>query len=372
MKSSQIFMFLLLLSFLIIKNQSTDETDIPTEFEPSDTSPLDTSGNGTEPVTDTIPDTVPPGTEAPLIILLGFSTFIATTYTPKKPSYTVYTFVIYFYRMRGNGTLNTRLSFTITITYIDTFLRQLQSVDKNVPVDCVADPSKKNGDEDMLPFLCNFESNKTLNTVKSNDDYNFGNQTVTYEISSQANETSNHINLQTSTRFPSYFTLNETTFKVFGQNFSFNGFMKKQLNNTDKVVYLAFDEGKGAGILKNVTCGIVPQAEKNYRLDCYSEDPIDAALEGVSGNIDDPYKVLLILMKDGQPQRIVTGANYQSLYKRDSSSGLSGGAIAAIVIAFVIALIALAIIVMMCKKTANVPAPFQESTLGINTNSINQ
>ena len=57
------------------------------------------------------------------------------------------------------------------------------------------------------------------------------------------------------------------------------------------------------------------------------------------------------------------------LYNRGSSCGLSGGAIAGIVIACVIALLAVAIGAMLCRKT-NVPAPFQESILGVNTSNM--
>jgi hypothetical protein len=407
MKDYKIFIIILLLSFIIIKNQSTDESyesENPTYNEPTDTLPIDTSDvsvNGTESdttssqVPDTtssqVPDTtsfpspdttsfpVPPSTESPLIILLGYSGF--KHLRNNGPRIVVYEFYVYFYRIRGQGTPGRILTFTINIIYYLRLLRQLQGMDADVPVNCTANDKKNNGDEDMFPFQCNFESNRTLNTVKSNDNYKFGDGNVSYIISSQANASSNFINEQTNENFPSYYTLNETTLNVSGLDFTFNGIMQikePKLEENDKQVLLAFDIGRGEGVLKNVSCQIVPhqiiiqenKTYRNYSLECSSDDSINAELNGVSGNIND-YKVLLVLMKD-EHTKLVTGANYESLYKRGSSSGLSGGAIAAIVIAFVIALIALAIIVMMCKKKVNVPAPFQESTLGINTNSISQ
>ena len=95
MKDYKIFIIILLLSFIIIKNQSTDESyesENPTYNEPTDTLPIDTSTvsvNGTESDTTSsqVPDTtsfpspdttsfpVPPSTESPLIILLGYSGF---------------------------------------------------------------------------------------------------------------------------------------------------------------------------------------------------------------------------------------------------------------------------------------------------------
>ena len=80
----------------------------------------------------------------------------------------------------------------------------------------------------------------------------------------------------------------------------------------------------------------------------------------------------MIYTADNETDWLNTGINHQKLYKRGSSSGISGGAIAAIVIAFVVALIAIAIVATMCRKKSVAAAPFEESTLGINTNSISQ
>ena len=90
------------------------------------------------------------------------------------------------------------------------------------------------------------------------------------------------------------------------------------------------------------------------------------------GTMVDNGNQVMIYMADDETDWLNTGINHQSLYKRGSSSGLSGGAIAAIVISFFVALIAIAIIAMMCRKQKTVAAPFQESTLGIATNSISQ
>ncbi len=74
-------------------------------------------------------------------------------------------------------------------------------------------------------------------------------------------------------------------------------------------------------------------------------------------------------MRPGTDEILNTDSNYIGYYNKGSSSGLSGGAIAWIVIASVIALLAFAIGVMLCRKP-KVPAPFQESTLGINISNI--
>ena len=104
-----------------------------------------------------------------------------------------------------------------------------------------------------------------------------------------------------------------------------------------------------------------------------AEESIVAPLNGVMGVISQTGKKLLIYMGDGEKNILNTGVNYQSLYKRtNSNSGLSGGAIAGIVIACVVALIALAVVAIMCRQKDDIKAPFDDSSLGIKTNSINQ
>ena len=252
-------------------------------------------------------------------------------------------------------------------------------MDADVPVNCTANDKKNNGDEDMFPFQCNFESNRTLNTVKSNDNYKFGDGNVSYIISSQANASSNFINEQTNENFPSYYTLNETTLNVSGLDFTFNGIMQikePKLEENDKQVLLAFDIGRGEGVLKNVSCQIVPhqiiiqenKTYRNYSLECSSDDSINAELNGVSGNIND-YKVLLVLMKD-EHTKLVTGANYESLYERGSSSGLSGGAIAGIVIACVVVLVGAAVAVIMLRKPSSAPIDNTTSVANLGNDNV--
>lgn len=86
-----------------------------------------------------------------------------------------------------------------------------------------------------------------------------------------------------------------------------------------------------------------------------AEDGISAPLNGLMGIISPNGKRLLIYMGKGEDTTLNTGINHQSLYKRgNSSGGLSSGAIPAIVIACVVALIALAVIPMMCRKPGSI------------------
>ena len=105
-----------------------------------------------------------------------------------------------------------------------------------------------------------------------------------------------------------------------------------------------------------------------YELDCLAEQSIIAHLNGVNG-ITNSREKIIIYMNPGQDDILNTGNNYMGLYNRGSSSGLSGGAIAGIVIACIVALICITIGVMICRKP-NIPSSFQDSQLGANTNNI--
>ena len=219
-------------------------------------------------------------------------------------------------------------------------------------------------------FPC--DSNRNFSAVISQNDFQFENQTnVTYQISSFANYTFKDISKQ---RFPlgDVIVLNNTVLEDNGLKFTLTGNITDYIDSNENEVVLSFDED-GNGSIKNATCTINPQGGSIYELDCMAEDSIVAPLNGVMGVIPQTGKRLLIFMGDGESTILNTGVNHQSLYKRNNShSGLSGGAIAGIVIACVIALIVFAVVVIICRKPCNVTAPYEETTLGIKTNSFNQ
>jgi len=331
--------------------QSSDENE-------SNNSEMDSdSKNQTSPV---ITDPVqPPNYPPPLIILTGYGLF--------QRRITIVVFVVYFKRISGYNVLSRRLTFHVNIFYF----RSLRLLQEEVLAEC----TRFTGDEDdNLQYNCTIpcDPNKNFSAVVSQNDFQFENQTnVTHQISSFANVTSKDISKQIAP-FGNVVVLNNTFLEENGLKFTLTGNITDYLDSNEKEVVLSFDED-GKGNIKNVTCAIYSLRGNIYELDCMVEDGISATLNGVMGIISPNDKRLLIYMAEGEDTIINTGINHQSLYKRgNSSGGLSGGAIAAIVIATVVALIALAVIAMMCRKQGDVSGPFQESTLGINTNNISQ
>lgn len=380
MKVLELFLLLLLFSISlefknngIIRKLQTDESSdseiyseessLSDDYQSSDenesnNSEMDSdSKNQTSPV---ITDPVqPPNYPPPLIILTGYGLF--------QRRITIVVFVVYFKRISGYNVLSRRLTFHVNIFYF----RSLRLLQEEVLAEC----TRFTGDEDdNLQYNCTIpcDPNKNFSAVVSQNDFQFENQTnVTHQISSFANVTSKDISKQIAP-FGNVVVLNNTFLEENGLKFTLTGNITDYLDSNEKEVVLSFDED-GKGNIKNVTCAIYSLRGNIYELDCMVEDGISATLNGVMGIISPNDKRLLIYMAEGEDTIINTGINHQSLYKRgNSSGGLSGGAIAAIVIATVVALIALAVIAMICRKPGGVAAPFQESTLGINTNNITQ
>ena len=380
MKVLELFLLLLLFSISlefknngIIRKLQTDESSdseiyseessLSDDYQSSDenesnNSEMDSdSKNQTSPV---ITDPVqPPNYPPPLIILTGYGLF--------QRRITIVIFVVYFKRISGYNVLSRRLTFHVNIFYF----RSLRLLQEEVLAEC----TRFTGDEDdNLQYNCTIpcDPNKNFSAVVSQNDFQFENQTnVTHQISSFANVTSKDISKQIAP-FGNVVVLNNTFLEENGLKFTLTGNITDYLDSNEKEVVLSFDED-GKGNIKNVTCAIYSLRGNIYELDCMVEDGISATLNGVMGTISPNDKRLLIYMAEGEDTIINTGINHQSLYKRgNSSGGLSGGAIAAIVIATVVALIALAVIAMMCRKQGDVSGPFQESTLGINTNNISQ
>jgi hypothetical protein len=380
MKVLELFLLLLLFSISlefknngIIRKLQTDESSdseiyseessLSDDYQSSDenesnNSEIDSdSKNQTSPV---ITDPVqPPNYPPPLIILTGYGLF--------QRRITIVVFVVYFKRISGYNVLSRRLTFHVNIFYF----RSLRLLQEEVLAEC----TRFTGDEDdNLQYNCTIpcDPNKNFSAVVSQNDFQFENQTnVTHQISSFANVTSKDISKQIAP-FGNVVVLNNTFLEENGLKFTLTGNITDYLDSNEKEVVLSFDED-GKGNIKNVTCAIYSLRGNIYELDCMVEDGISATLNGVMGIISPNDKRLLIYMAEGEDTIINTGINHQSLYKRgNSSGGLSGGAIAAIVIATVVALIALAVIAMMCRKQGDVSGPFQESTLGINTNNISQ
>lgn len=364
-------------------NVNTEDSDSEIDSISTDISTEEPSNGTNATMTDAdtgIYEPPPPDeikyNERPLIVLVGFGLFQTPPPPPFQPPIGLFT--VYFKRILGDQVLSITIIVPMTITYVRR-VRYLQEREENITENVNATCNRITPDsEDDIKYNCTFPMRNDSNLSTAETD----NENIVYVgmesevakpnviLSSAANETSNKLETATGADLESGVAVLNKAELISKRdlNFALRGvFDDKNM----KRAILSFDEdGKGTRIV-NATCDI--EKDGIYSIfNCTAEQSINRGkFLGLSGVDMDSIKKVLVYPQNEDD--VLTIGNKQLYYKK-SSSGLSGGSIAAIVIACVIALIAIAIIAMLCRKT-NVKAPFQESTLGINgynsTNSNN-
>ena len=321
----------------------------------------------------------PSNTAPSLILLVAIGNFRMPVRRPSVVYELVVVFEVYFKRIFGNTILSVRMYINVKVTYRR--LRALQegegeTEEREERATC----DRITFDEDPnIKYNCSFPLDENAELLKVTLDlstpptFDGMSESIAPEIivTSLANETMFEKGIQTATgneSLKTQYLMNNTILEENGLRFKLTGEMDSQLS--DNQIILSFDE-KGNGKIKNTTCNANYIRDNIYELDCLSEKSINAHLNGINGITTHTGEKIVIYMKPGTDDVLNTGSsNYMGLYNRGSSSGLSGGAIAGIVIACIVALIAITIGIMLCRKTNNIPAPFQESTLGVNTSNM--
>lgn len=331
------------------------------------------------PTLSTYPYT--PNTAKPKIVLLGFGNFQKIE-SPRPTQQiieivVVITFRVYFKRYLY-GTLHQFMRFHVDLTY-SKFLRNLEEKEAN----CV---KIRDVGED-IEYNCtvpDIEPNKTIETLASKNDYIFNDGTHdepagesgVYEFvqSSFANSTAGNIEKQLSDDLTNTIVINSAKLNVPDPNkpyFEIVGYSETPIK--DKEVTFSFDE-KGNGILKNVTCEVLPLVDNKYQFNCESEKSLRANINSAMGKSPNGINVLLNFDKDaeGKYNDLLVVNNLSNFYGKQyySNAGLSGAAIAGIVIACVSALILIGLFAFCCKNKVN-PHPINETVMQIYSSNSN-
>ena len=356
-------------------DESTNAELDSTEIVPSTNSQDIPNHSYNETNTITIPSVISsqsysPTVEKSLLVLIAIGNFVIQPInTPKREV----AFVVFYKVIIGTYILPYRMTVKVKITYNNRLLRYLE--EKEEVAECIRYTNDTATD---IKYNCTFQvrNNSIIEKVTSDGEFKFDGMDESIApiitMSSLVNETmrQNGIqNAQEDLEKTQFFLLNNTILEENGLRFKLMGEMIDNNFPEDQKVVLMFDE-KGDGKIKNATCNVNKIEGKIYELDCLAEKSINAHLNGVNGitNSQNPSK-LIIYMKPNGDEILNTGSNNMGLYNRGSSSGLSGGAIAGIVIACIIALICITIGVMICRKTS-IGTSLQESSLGVNSNNI--
>ena len=327
--------------------------------------------NGTDPST-TVPTaltTAPIPTKNPRagIQLLGFNSFSV----PRPTLITFVTFILYI-----NRPVARIVTFRLNILYRGR-LRHLEELD-NASAECTLldDPNQTDTNH---KYNCEAPKKEGLDVeqIVIEPDFLADNQTVTAE-SGEANWSEEAalaaLNLQDQTK-----TVNKmydlengqiiyrnSYFILKGDIDDYNG---KVGDNLDLVVY---DDSKDPSIPKNVSCTVETITDKSYEFKCTPTDDVNGVILNSPLYDRNNNAINLGMSGDGNDNLNFTlGGNNGTTVRnnpiyRKSSSGLSGGAIAGIVIACAVVLIIASIIAMMLRKPA-VPVNNTSSVVGLRT-----
>lgn len=322
-----------------------------------------------------------PATAKPKLVLLGFGNFQMI----RSPSpfvqiveVVVITFRVYFKKYLFVGPLYPYMNFHLELTY-SRYLRNLEEK--------LANCTKIKDDEDNIEYNCtipDIEPNRTIESLASQNDYTFNDGTsdipsseddqFQFYLSSYANSTGNNIEKQESSDISNTIVLQSASLTVPDPNkayFEIKGYSTETIN--DNEVTFSFDEN-GDGKLKNVTCAVIPLGSGQYQFNCEADKSLNVNINNAMGKLSSGQNILLSFDEDaeGNTNDSLTVNNLSNFYGKQysSSAGLSGGAIAGIVIACVCALIAVGLLAFCCKNKGN-PPPMQETVMQIYSSNSN-
>ena len=316
-------------------------------------SDIDTQTNSTETI---IPK--------PRIILLGFGNY-------KKVSEDI-TFNVFFKRIY---TKVYPKYIYLTITLISN--RRLRNLEEKV--EAIRCEIEDNADNYDLKYNCNYRTElNDITSISVDPKIGFGNDTDNFteiDVPITSNVNKDIKNIQNAESDLEKIIILENSNKTQNdEKFFINGEANEKLNNGPVTLYL---EEIGYGGKNNISCILSDIGNNNYELECIPKVSIFARLDNSEGTTFD-NKSLLISMLDDKEEVFFNIPNNKYENKISSSKGLTGGAIAAIVISCVVAVFAIVIISIILKMPKNPKTPtiqkspmeMYESDVKINNNKL--
>lgn len=306
----------------------------------------------------------------PKLILIGFGNLIR----PEKQKELII-FKVFFKRILGRMPSKT-LFFNLNINYLRRLgLRYLEESKAN----CLRITDDNNND---IQYNCSAPINKDQNNFKASikgNDLTFGDgEKVDYTLSSYANSTKDQLEKQNSNYLENgILLLNSTVLTEDINSFTLTGNFSEEI--TDDKVVLFLDE-KGDGNINNIYCDVINLQNKIYEFECTPTTSVNGHLQGIMGRTTNTAKDFVINFAQYENDIVNITVNNTNTDKNNnnnqneyvnkkSSSGLSNGAIAGIIVGSAVALIAIIVIISccLCCKNNKKLKIYEESENNINT-----
>ena len=354
----------------LIRNLNEEDTGSSDDSGPSD----DSSGN--DPNANTT-DTTDPGltalttaefaenrdAEVQLLGIYGFE---------EGPPITFFSFFLFI----GRSIPNT-IVFTLEILF-DSRLRRLNKVEK-VPATCKKADSSDN--EGAIKYKCTADYDKSLGTPKQivvDPDVKVDGKTYSatkgdINFSEQAQKNSLDLKEAPSTKIDKMYNLANGVKKENSNNFIISGDIDESNNikvGDDFTLYV-YDKDTKPQKEQKVSCKVQSVKDKHYEIKCTPSEEVKGVIQNSQMISPDGSTAINIRMKNSSDDKLdFTPGGAHTIKNnpiyRKSSSGLSGGAIAGIVIACAVVLIIASIIAMMMRKPA-VPVNNASTVVGLRT-----
>ena len=288
----------------------------------------------------------------------------------KKSGNHIATFNIIFYFVRSR--VMKYVFFTLRIVYY--ILRNLDEIERLAICKLEDDSYAGEQANKIVKYIC--ETNETIDLdnnliIKAEKDFKSGdsedvNKASSIEGLSFSRKIENDLqNIQNKNQtIKNYYILTDGIYDDLNNNrFTIKGKMdNRDINDKEVNITLYHNENEE----RNVVCNVIKNQTNDYQMRCNAQNRTLASLVSAYG-ITDQNNVITIYMKE-RYDKINTASEIKNrIYSKKSGSGLSGGGIAGIVIASVVALVIASIVAIMLRK----PKPrIQNTSSIIQANSV--
>ena len=357
-------------------NITSTPTESPTEAQtetPTETPTQTPTETPTETPTQT-PTQTPslrptPNSSTNSVKVVLFSGYHTTTNTNTNNYIRPLTIVFNLYIAYTGFTPALRITFTLRLIF--SVFRGLQESNENsTTTNTTSDCLLESQDEEtgMCRYNCEAETDKEPANVESLNDYKFDNQSLelgsNFTISDTALDTSKNLITANSTISKIKSLQNGVVFNNDTTTFSIRGQLKG-IKEVNSIPFSFVDKSKGENDTKrvDVQCNVIKDDEEDFQIKCTPEADLETYINGTIGELDDETGVYLNMTEH---QNYVNVHKSSNVVYRKNSSGLSGGAIAGIVIACAVILILISLIIMCIRKPKG-PENNNSSVVGLRT-----